>query len=108
MCGNTVNLSQNIAANKIKREFWQSYHVLCQLFYKQETFVEQKKARDGFMVDALFLWTEVVHVFHPLRPRAQIATETEGLHPETLSYPVLPCAEEFHHHKLKGGGRKEK
>lgn len=58
------------------------------------------------MVDALLLWSEVVHVFHPLRPRTQIATETEGLHPETLSYPVLPGAEEFHHHKLDGWEKK--
>lgn len=86
----------------MRSEFWESHHVLCQLFYKQETFVQQKNARDSFMVDALLLWSEVVHVLHPLRPRTQIATETKGLHPETLSYPVLPGAEEFHHHKLEG------
>lgn len=55
------------------------------------------------MVEAFFLWIEVVHVLHPLCPRAKIATETEGLHPKTLSYPVLPGTEEFHHHKLKEG-----
>lgn len=92
----------------MKSGFGESHHVLCQLFYKQQTFVEQKKARDSFMVDALLLWSEVVHVLHPLCPRTQIAAETEGLHPETLSDPVLPGAEEFHHHKLEGGGKRER
>lgn len=75
------------------------YHVSCQLLYEEERLVEQTKAGNSITVTALPFRAEVIQVCEPLRPRAQVATEAEGLHTEALGV-VLPGAQELHHQEL--------
>lgn len=75
------------------------YHVSCELLYEEERLVQQTKAGNSITVKALSFRTEVIQVCEPLCPRAQVATEAEGLHTKALGV-VLPGAQEFHHQEL--------